>query len=88
MFHALTGRSGVGLIATHDLELTELAAQLAQARNYHFRETVVAHKLVFDYQIRPGPSPTSNALLIMAQEGLPVPPAAESKAAWPPAEVS
>jgi hypothetical protein len=29
--------------------------------------------MVFDYTLRPGPSPTTNALKIMALEGLPLP---------------
>ncbi|MBI4790937.1 MAG: hypothetical protein HY782_28235 [Chloroflexi bacterium] len=64
---ALLGANGIGLLATHDLELAALANQ-----NYHFRDQVVDGKLVFDYRIHPGPSPTTNALKIMAMEGLPV----------------
>jgi DNA mismatch repair ATPase MutS len=29
-------------------------------------------KMVFDYKLRPGPCPTTNALKIMRMEGLPV----------------
>jgi DNA mismatch repair ATPase MutS len=38
----------------------------------HFQETVAAGALHFDYRLRPGPCPTTNALRIMALEGLPV----------------
>jgi DNA mismatch repair ATPase MutS len=60
------------MIATHDLELARLADEIAAVKNYHFREEVVDSRMVFDYTLRPGPSPTTNALKIMALEGLPV----------------
>lgn len=69
---ALIGAPGVGLIATHDLELATLADDYPQVRNVHFRDDMAGGKLAFDYRLRPGPSPTTNALKIMAIEGLPV----------------
>lgn len=66
------GQRGVGLIATHDLELAKLAEQFPNIKNFHFREDVVDAKMVFDYLLRPGPCPTTNALKIMQMEGLPV----------------
>jgi hypothetical protein len=70
---ALAGRHGVGLIATHDLELTNLADGITWVQNYHFRDRVEGDRLVFDYRLRPGPCPTTNALKIMELEGLPRP---------------
>jgi hypothetical protein len=64
---------GLGMISTHDLELTRLAGTNGHIRNAHFQESVEDGALHFDYQLRPGPCPTTNALRIMAQEGLPVP---------------
>jgi hypothetical protein len=64
---------GLGMISTHDLELTRLADINGHIRNAHFQESVEDGTLHFDYQLRPGPCPTTNALRIMAQEGLPVP---------------
>jgi len=64
---------GLGMISTHDLELTRLADGNGHIRNAHFQESVEDGTLHFDYQLRPGPCPTTNALRIMAQEGLPVP---------------
>lgn len=69
---SLVGYQGVGFLATHDLELAGLADESPKIYNYHFRDQVQEGKLVFDYQIRPGPSPTTNALKIMRMEGLPV----------------
>jgi DNA mismatch repair ATPase MutS len=69
---AVAGRHGVGLVATHDLELVQLADELPQVKNYHFRDDIRNGRMVFDYQLYPGPSPTTNALKIMRSEGLPV----------------
>ena len=71
--HALQQSRGLGMISTHDLELTGLAKGNGHIRNSHFQETVEEGTLHFDYRLRPGPCPTTNALRIMAQEGLPVP---------------
>jgi DNA mismatch repair ATPase MutS len=68
----ITGRNAFGLIATHDLELANLAAENTNIMNYHFRDEVKDGKLVFDYKLHPGPSTTTNALKIMQLEGLPV----------------
>ncbi len=69
---ALVGRNCVGVISTHDLELVKLADTLLEIQNYHFQEDVVNGEMVFDYILRPGPCPTTNALKIMRMEGLPV----------------
>lgn len=69
---ALAGGHGTGMISTHDLELAHLGEQISQARNFHFREEVHDNRMVFDFKIRPGSSPTTNALKIMEIEGLPV----------------
>lgn len=69
----LARSNGLGLITTHDLELAQLEAELPGVGNAHFQETVEGQTLRFDYQLRPGPCPTTNALRIMAMEGLPIP---------------
>ncbi len=68
----LSSSSGLGIITTHDLELVDLAHDLKLLHNFHFREHISAGKMTFDYLLRPGPCPTTNALRIMALEGLPV----------------
>lgn len=68
----LSSRRTVGLVATHDLELVKLADEIPGVVNFHFREDVSDGRMVFDYQLRSGPCPTTNALLIMRREGLPV----------------
>lgn len=69
----LTAGRGLGLVTTHDLELANLDKELSGLDNVHFQETVGDKELTFDYRLRPGPCPTTNALRIMAMEGLPVP---------------
>ncbi len=69
----LTGANAVSLVATHDLALTELADELPAIRNAHFREETEGDHLIFDYRLRDGPCPTTNALVIMRRAGLPVP---------------
>lgn len=68
----LLGANGAGLIATHDLELAHIPENNSLARNFHFRDDVRDGKLVFDYILRAGPCPTTNALKIMELEGLPI----------------
>ncbi len=69
---ALSNRKTIGLVATHDLELVKLADEIPGVANFHFREEVREGRMVFDYQLRIGPCPTTNALQIMRLEGLPV----------------
>ena len=70
---ALSAGHGFGLVSTHDLELTDLEQEIPSLTNAHFQETVSSGALQFDYRLRPGPCPTTNALRIMELEGLPVP---------------
>jgi hypothetical protein len=70
---ALSQGHGFGLVSTHDLELADLESTIPGLANAHFQETVSAGALEFDYRLRPGPCPTTNALRIMELEGLPIP---------------
>jgi DNA mismatch repair ATPase MutS len=85
---SLAGKRGLGFIATHDLQLAGLAGDMSQVVNYHFRDYIKEGCMVFDYRLRPGPSPTTNALTIMALEGLPTPPVQGSTNIAGGAEVS
>lgn len=68
--HLLAAAPHFFLLATHDRALTELVDGDC-ARNFHFREDLGSHGLVFDYQIRSGPARTRNALRILEIEGYP-----------------
>ncbi len=69
---AMSEGTPAGLVATHDLELIKLADEIEGVKNFHFREEVRDGRMVFDYRLRAGPCPTTNALTIMRLEGLPV----------------
>lgn len=62
-----------GLIATHDLELVEIAHSQKGVGNFHFKETIAEGKMAFSYRLETGPCPTTNALKIMEMAGLPLP---------------
>ena len=69
---ALIRAKGSGVVSTHDLELAKLSDMHSNIINFHFRDDVREGKMHFDYQLRPGPSPSTNALKIMKNEGLPI----------------
>lgn len=65
----------IGAISTHDLELADDAELQAVATTVHFRETIrpdaEGHdQMTFDYQMRDGVSPTTNALRLLEMVGL------------------
>lgn len=69
---ALVDKNGFGIVSTHDLELVRLADELPAIANYHFREEIRDGQMTFDYRLRLGPCPTTNALQVMRLAGLPV----------------
>lgn len=71
---ALAKGYGLGAIATHDLELVQLAEAIPKIENVHFRDDVQNGRMIFDYRLHPGPCPTTNALKIMELAGLPIDP--------------
>lgn len=71
---ALAGAHATSLVATHDLALADLEAENPLVSNAHFRERADGDRLAFDYLLREGPCPTTNALVIMQRAGLPVSP--------------
>lgn len=66
----LPARAG-GLVATHDLELAEIAHDASGLENFHFKESIVGKEMRFSYVLETGPCPTTNALKIMELAGLP-----------------
>jgi len=63
----------LGLATTHDLALTRLAEELGpQVRNVHFVDEFQGGEMHFDYRLRPGVVPHSNALALMKAIGLDV----------------
>lgn len=66
-------KTSLGFISTHDLELTVLEQSSPSVMNLHFREDIDSSgKMIFHYHLNQGPCPTTNALRIMAAEGIKV----------------
>jgi MutS domain V len=82
----LLAQGALGAVSTHDLELAAGAGLAPAARQVHFRETLTpgapgsgAPRMTFDYRLRPGPATTTNALELLRQVGLDLPPDAEGR---------
>lgn len=62
---------GRGLIATHDLELTELATEYPEhIKNIAFEIDMEGDKMVFSYQYKDGVCQNMNASMLMKQMGI------------------
>lgn len=67
----LISEQGVGLVATHDLQLAQLETQYpAYVRNFYFDIQVVNGEMLFDYKIKPGECKTFNASLLLERIGI------------------
>ena len=76
VLRSLLDRGAIGLITTHDLALTAIAAELGgRASNVHFEDDFAGGEIHFDYRMKPGPVTRSNAIALMRAVGLDVPPA-------------
>ena len=71
LIRALLARGAIGIVTTHDLALTEIAASLGNvARNVHFQDYVEEGKMRFDYKLADGVVARSNAIELMRLIGL------------------
>jgi hypothetical protein len=69
----LVARGAIGVVTTHDLALTEIAAMLpAEVKNVHLQDHVENGQMRFDYKLRDGVITQSNALDLMRMIGLDV----------------
>ena len=59
-----------GIIATHDLKLTELAEKNDSLVNLYFDTTIEGDDIDFDYTIRPGVAKNMNASFLLKKMGL------------------
>src|SRR5205823_13817730 len=67
----LVERGAIGLVTTHDLALTQIAANLApRGANVHFEDHLEDGRITFDYIMRPGVVRKSNAIELMRSVGL------------------
>lgn len=67
---ALVRRNAIGLITTHDLTLTEIAANGLPGRNVFFEDSGEGGELKFDYKLHSGLLTHSNALNIVRTLGI------------------
>ena len=69
----MLARRAIGMVTTHDLALTEIAAIFpGQVKNVHLQDRVEHGKMTFDYKLRDGVITHSNALELMRMIGLDV----------------
>jgi len=67
----LIGKKGVGMVATHDLQIAELEKQYPDyIRNFYFDIQVKDGEMLFDYKIKHGECKTFNASLLLKQIGI------------------
>jgi DNA mismatch repair ATPase MutS len=67
----LVREGAVGIIATHDLELANMAEELpGHVHNYYFDVQFHGNELDFDYTLRKGICTTKNAEVLMRQIGI------------------
>ena len=71
----LMDSGAIGAISTHDLELADEPELISISTPVHFRETIVPgadgnDQMTFDYKMRRGVSPTTNALKLLEIVGL------------------
>jgi DNA mismatch repair ATPase MutS len=64
-----------GLLSTHDLDLAKVnevsdVAQIVHFREYFDLDSNGKQQMRFDYIMRPGPTPTTNALKLLEMVGL------------------
>lgn len=69
----LIADGGVGMVATHDLQLASLAAEYpGKLANFHFDIQVKEGEMLFDYKLKPGECTVFNASLLLKNIGIDV----------------
>ncbi|MGY4539350.1 DNA mismatch repair ATPase MutS/energy-converting hydrogenase Eha subunit C [Mucilaginibacter sp. UYNi724] len=67
----LISKKGVGMVATHDLQIARLEDKYpGYVRNYYFDIQVINGEMLFDYKIKHGECKTFNASLLLKQIGI------------------
>ena len=71
LIRQLIREGAVGIIASHDVELSRLEQEFPAAiANYHFDSAVVQEEIIFDYQLKKGICTSTNATLLMRKIGI------------------
>ncbi len=61
----LVGAKATGIIATHDLSLCEIEAELDPVKNYYFDAEIINDELYFDYKLKQGVCKNMNASFLL-----------------------
>ena len=61
----LVKANAIGIIATHDLSLCEVAEELPQVQNYYFDAEIINDELHFDYTLKQGICQNMNASFLL-----------------------
>lgn len=71
ILRSLSKTQAVGLVSTHDLELSRLEQENPQRfSNAHFSERFKPEGMEFDYTLQPGPATTTNARQLIRMVGI------------------
>jgi len=62
--------AAIGLVSTHDLELSRLEHESPLIKNYHFTDQISGQEITFDYRLKPGVSKSTNAIALMKIIGI------------------
>ncbi|MUU79849.1 MutS-related protein [Winogradskyella endarachnes] len=61
----LVKQNATGIIATHDLSLTEIETELDAVNNYYFDAEIISDELFFDYKLKQGVCQNMNASFLL-----------------------
>ncbi|MFD1017154.1 MutS-related protein [Winogradskyella rapida] len=61
----LVKQNATGIIATHDLSLTEIENELTAVKNYYFDAEIINDELFFDYKLKQGVCQNMNASFLL-----------------------
>jgi DNA mismatch repair ATPase MutS len=71
LLRQLLKQDASGILATHDLELTQLASEFpGHMHNFHFDVAVKKDELYFDYSLKEGVCQSMNATILMKKIGI------------------
>ncbi len=62
--------NATGIIATHDLSLTEIETELEAVKNYFFDAEIINDELFFDYKLKQGVCQNMNASFLLKKMGI------------------
>lgn len=70
LIRQLQDSPSLGIISTHDIELSQLENEIPYVKNYSFHSEIHDKTIDFDYKIKRGPCPSFNAHKLMELMGI------------------